>query len=254
MKKRLVITILFFILFSSIAFAHEVASNSKFSQIVQSSLNYIYIASIVMIVLSLISIALQRKLNKSSKLILFWLITIPVVLATICLVYATLYLNIKSPTHGPVHWHADFEIKVCDQNLMLEDPSGLMNRRGSPFLHEHNDMRIHIEGTPESFDSINLGEFFEAVGGEFTKSSLAFPTNTGIVTVKNGDLCHGKPGKLYLFVESQQARQREWHLEPLMDDYIISPYPNIPPGDRLKIIFSDQNQDVLLSQIKGGLL
>lgn len=218
------------------------------------TLNLIYATSIVLIITTIISIYFVKKFANIQKNVFFWTNTILVIISTIVLVGSTLYLNAVSPTHGPVHWHADYEILVCNEKLELIDPTGFMNRVGTPVLHEHNDNRIHVEGTPIDIDSISLGSFFSVVGGEFTRSSLAIPTNSGIRRVKNGDNCNGGPGKLYLFVEVQEGSQRAWYEEDSMDIYVLSGYSTIPPGDKLKIIFSDRDAIALLADIQAGRL
>jgi len=128
-----------------------------------------------------------------------------------------------------------------------------MNRIGKSDLHEHNDMRIHVEGTPPSLEAIELRAFFEALGGgTFTDSSFSVPTNEGMLSVRSGDLCNNKPGKLLLFVEGQEGMQRVWHIEPEMGEYIIAPYSNVPPGNRLKIVFTEHDANTILAELQEG--
>ena len=206
----------------------------------------IYAISLLMIAITIISIMYFKKLTSTLKNTFFWLITIPTIIATILLVGSTLYLNSVSPTHGPVHWHADYEVHVCNQEYELIGPRGLSNRVGTPLLHEHNDNRIHVEGTPLSLESINLGNYFKAVGGEYTQTRLSMPTNSGIITVQNGQPCNNLPGRLYLFVQSQDGNRRAWRYESKMGQYVLAPYSTIPPGDNLLIMFTEKNPEEIL--------
>lgn len=250
MNKRLFPILIFIVIFAINIVAHGIEDEgSNLSLISERSLQYIYVAGLIMILITIFSILFEKKLPARGKSVTFWLITIPVIFATIYLVGSTIYLNIKSPTHGPVHWHADFEIEICSKDIELVDPKGLFNRVGTPLLHEHNDNRIHVEGTPYSLQSIDLAAFFQAIGGEFSSSRLVVPTNEGRIIIENGQLCNGKPGRLMLFVEKQQGKDRVWKMEESMGEYIMAGYSTIPPGDRIKIIFTSESQEDVLNQI-----
>ncbi len=247
--------VLILVITISFVLAHGEEQNKVegFEKLTNLSLRYFYITSIIMILASLISFMFIKNFSELHKKIAFWIIVVPVILTTIFLVFSTIYLNITSPTHGPVHWHADFEIMICDKEYEIKDPTGLFNRIGTSSVHEHNDMRIHIEGTPSSFEDIELGEFFEALGGNFDETSLTIPTNEGFVSIKNGDLCNNKLGRLMLFVQGQEGRERKWRFESMMGEYIIAPYSNVPPGDRLLIIFSEKSEQEILDDLIGGM-
>ncbi len=254
MDKKIVFLLIFVMsLASSIVFSHgEVEDGSEIANIASLSLKLIYLTSLIMILVTIISIFFHKKLPNTFKKILFWLTSFLVIVTTLFLIGSTVYLNIVSPTKGPVHWHADFTIEICGKDIEIADPTGIMNRIGKSDLHEHNDNRIHIEGTPPSLESIELGEFFEAVGGNFDPISFSVPTNQGLMSVKNGDLCNNKPGRLFLFVESQSGIQRVWRIEPKSGEYIIAPYGNVPPGDRLRIIFTEHDANTMLAELQEG--
>ena len=92
---------------------------------------------------------LMNKRWPSFKPVLFSLIVIVTLGTTFTISGGTIYLNLNSATGGPVHWHTDFEIWACNNELELRDPHGaLSNKIGTPTLHEHNDKRIHLEGVP----------------------------------------------------------------------------------------------------------
>ena len=173
-------------------------------------------------------------MNEIMKRAVFFLIFIVVASVTLYLVLATLNLNRISDTKGPVHWHADFEIRVCGNEVKLAEPEGFSNRQGTSILHAHSDNRIHVEGVLVDKKLASLGNFFYAVGGYIGGDALALkvPTDKGLMFVHYGDNCNGKPGSLYVFVNGR-----------LIDnpaDYIISPYEKVPPGDRIKIVFTEK--------------
>lgn len=134
--------------------------------------------SIALIVLIIIAIAFNTRMPKI-KPFLFGLILLIVVGTTLTISGSTVYLNVKSATGGPVHWHADIEFWACDNELELRDPRGaLSNKIGTPTLHEHNDKRIHLEGVPVTLpDDASLGKFMTVVGGEVNENSLVVPLN-----------------------------------------------------------------------------
>src|SRR3989344_854626 len=109
------------------------------------SLSAVLYASIALLILVLISLK-TRNASPSVKKILFISIVAIVASVTIFLAGSTIYLNIVSFSRGPVHYHADFEIWNCGQEIDLKDPKGISNKIGTPALHEHNDKRIHLEG------------------------------------------------------------------------------------------------------------
>ena len=215
------------------------------------SLNLIYGASIISI-LALSWYLTLKNPHQFHKRIVFDVIAVVVVIATLFMIFSTLYVNITSPTHGPVHWHADFEINLCNTNYELYDPIGLSNRVGTNLLHEHNDNRIHVEGVPRTLDEISLGKFFEKVESYITETEFHLHSSIGEVTVKNNDVCNGKLAALYVFAEKQSGRERKWSRLDNAGDYVLSPYSTIPPGDRLKIIFNEKNEKELLAELNGA--
>ncbi|MBI4158823.1 hypothetical protein HY500_01035 [Candidatus Woesearchaeota archaeon] len=251
--KSPVLLIIAILLSLTIVFAHGPSEEeeSGLQKILDWSLSLVYINSGLLIIVTIFSIIKYKTLTNLQKNIAFWLIITTVVITTIFIVGSTLYLNAVSPTRGPVHWHADFTIEVCGKNIEIADPTNIItNRIGKSDLHEHNDMRIHIEGTPPSLEAIDLSSFFEALGGTFTDSGFSAPTTGGFTIVNNHDLCNNKPGKLLLFVEGQEGIQRVWRIEQKMGEYIIAGYAKVPPGDRLKIIFTDEDPNTILAKLQ----
>src|SRR5687767_8188453 len=79
----------------------------------QLSLNTVMAACVALVLLVALSMwAVKRKKNQVKKP-LFILILLVVVSTTLTISGATVYLNIKSASGGPVHWHADFEVWAC---------------------------------------------------------------------------------------------------------------------------------------------
>ena len=165
------------------------------------------------------------------KKILFILIVISIALPTLYLAFATVYENLTSVTGGPIHWHADFEIFVCGNELELKESEGFEGRVGTELVHAHNDYRIHVEGTLLSMSQASLGNFFSAIGGEMTEDSFEVPLKDKTIGKwHNGDACpDGGKGIWKMYVNDVQQ-----DFDP---SYVISPYANVPPGDHIRMVF-----------------
>lgn len=242
--------LLFVAVFVSIAFAHE-AILSDINEIhndpwahlnVPNPIHVLIICSSVALVAILISVF--TSVSEEQKHILFWSIAIPIAVSTLYLIGSTIYMNLVSESDGPVHWHADFEIWACGEKITLKDPSGLDNKIGTPVLHEHNDNRIHVEGVLIKLQEASLENFFHQVGGEFDEGILSIPTNSGEFSMKNGDLCNGKRGKWYTFVNGELISDAS--------HYVLSPYPNIPPGDEIKFVFTENAPNSINGSLGGA--
>lgn len=244
---RFLIVLLFLV---SFGFAHE-ETLTPIDQIHTDPWAYLGVPNPISILLicSLISfvailIAVFTKLSDTQKHILFWIIVTPIAVSTLYLIASTVYMNLISESDGPVHWHADFEVWACGEKINLKDPSGLDNKIGTPVLHEHNDNRIHVEGVLIKLQEASLENFFHQVGGEFDDSILTMPTNSGKFSMKNGDLCNGKSGKWYVFVNGELINGAS--------HYVLSPYPNIPPGDEIKFVFTEKALTMINSTLGGA--
>lgn len=189
-----------------------------------------------------------KSLHDTTKKLLYSSIAVLISLITIYLVASTLYVNLISETKGPVHWHADLEIWNCGERIGIIDPRGLSSKVGTNVLHEHNDNRIHVEGVVVERHHADLHNFFKTVGGYLGGGRLGVPTNGGFEEISDGSLCDGKPGKLQAFVYNvlnpESAGVWRFTQEKLLnfEDYILSPYSNVPPGDCIIIEF-DQEKD-----------
>jgi len=239
--KNAVLILLFLVFPLVLAHGEDIAEEDINKSISNTALNLIYIASAIILIITIISISFEEKLKKY-KVFLFLGIIIPVIFTTIFLTGSTIYLNIISQTKGPVHWHADFEIWNCGNKIDMIDPIGLSNRVGSPVFHEHGDDRIHVEGVLKNKEDANLDNFFHTIGGDLHNDKIKIPTNDGLITLKNNDLCNGLPSKLQVFV--YKTREKSYHQEKLghFEDYILSPYSNVPPGDCIIIEFSPEKE------------
>lgn len=229
--KKIGFLILFFAMITSISYATQIPGLPDPSE-------FLYYSFLLMIIAILYS--LTHKLNKSGKKIAFLIITIPVIISTLYLGGHTIYLNLISETGGPVHWHFDYEVWVCDEKLDLINPTGLTNRVGTSVLHEHNDERVHVEGVLVKKSDANLDAFFHTIGGDLHDDKLIFTTNDEVVSVKNGDTCpNGNPGTLQVFLyKTESTTFTQTKLEDFTN-YIMSPESQVPPGDCIIVEFGE---------------
>jgi hypothetical protein len=199
------------------------------------------------VILALLVVLALRQKHPSSELkkFLFCAIVIFVVAPTLYISATTVYQNVVSASGGPVHWHADFELWNCGQEVNLKDPVGtLSNKIGTATLHEHNDNRIHVEGVVQQPTDASLGEFFHVVGGELTPTSVTIPTNAGPLPLTNGSICpDGLEGTLQVFV--YQTDQDGYSMQRKITDpqnYVISPYATVPAGDCVIVEFGPEKE------------
>ncbi len=232
------------------AYAH--AEEKEFSigeYLTSASVNYTLASSVIISILVLISIFYEQK-TEAVKWALFILILIPVAFTTAYIAGSTIYLNLISETKGPVHWHADFEIWNCGKQVDVIDPTDLANRVGSPVLHEHGDNRIHIEGVVTRISDFDLHSFFEQIG-LLSANRAVVRTQHGFAEMKNGDLCNGKEGELQVFlyrvINADDTRKTGFVYEQVkledFEEYVISPYSLVPPGDCLIIEFDVEKNE-----------
>lgn len=168
--------------------------------------------------------------NALWKTVLFICMVLVILANSAYLVGSTLYINAKSVTGGPVHWHADFEVWYCGEEIELVDPIPPSNRVGSPLLHEHNDKEIHVEEAVFNNEDVTLGAFFRVVGGDLHENYLKFPTNSGVVEMKSGDVCpDGSPAQLQVFLYKAGSFDQQRLENP--ENYLMTPEQKVPPGD-----------------------
>jgi len=196
------------------------------------SVAYVIVTTIFIVILVLFSMFLEERSN-SLNWILFLGISLPVIFATIYLAGSTIYLNQASVTKGPVHWHADYQIWTCGERIQLVDPKGMSNKIGSSVMHEHNDDRMHVEGVVMDLEDVNLGNYFEVVGGHLENDWIMLPTNEGQITYGEGDLCNEQESNLKVYVNGKKIENPE--------KYVPSPEQNVPPGDCIIFDFDPGN-------------
>lgn len=232
------------------------------------SVRAITIGTILLIVLVMVAVAVIQKRAKL-KLPLFIAIATVVAATTLTISGATIYLNVKSATGGPVHWHADVEFWACGNELELRDPSGaLSNKIGTPTLHEHNDKRIHLEGVPADLPhDASLGKFMNVIGGEVNRNSLVVPLNDQQYFANthetedgdgdgapnpqyttpyiadgsdgkyakfiSGEICNGQYAEVQVFAYRYDEAAKTYRQSKLTDpaNYEISHQSQVPPGD-----------------------
>ena len=202
--------------------------------------------SFVLILLLIIYSLHKNKLNNNEKKSLFLLMVLITLVTTFYLTYSTISLNLNSITKGPVHWHADFEFWACGEKLDLKDPEGFFNRVGSPVFHEHNDERIHVEGVVTDLKEINLHEFFDQVSTIIEKDFWVFTNHNNEKILLNK--CNRKKASTQVFllktINPENTKNWIYKQEKLdnYDDYVISPYTTVPPGDCIIIEFDEEKQ------------
>lgn len=247
MKKRAFI--LFFILSflaANTALSHEGEEDEFMLDHAElyplSQLAVVGYGSIAFGILILIIVLFHKAMNELTKKAVYALLVILISVITIYLVITTLHLNIISLTKGPVHWHADFEIWVCDKEIKLAEPKGLSNKQGVDLMHAHNDNRIHVEGVILDKEQASLGAFFYAIGGSLSSDGLKVPSDEGLISVHDGDKCNEKPAELHVFVNGNLIENPAF--------YEIAHYEKVPPGDRLKFVFTEKPVEEINPDIK----
>ena len=197
-----------------------------------SPLFFIQVASFVVGVVALFVFFDKKKKMMEHKQFFFLFIAVPVVLSTLYLAGFTLYENAVSETKGPVHWHADYQVWVCGERINLVDPTFPSNKIGTPLFHEHDDDRIHIEGTVKHLTDVSLGNYFSVVGGVLEEGHLRYPGYDAMYEVYDGETCKdGSVGTLKVYVNGKAI--------PYFSDYVIYPSSHVPPGDCIIVAFDD---------------
>ncbi|MBI2020868.1 hypothetical protein HYS94_05675 [Candidatus Daviesbacteria bacterium] len=214
-----------------------------------NSIQYSLISTGVLFVLVILSILFKDKSEKL-KYLFFGLMALIILGNTIYLSFSTIYLNQQSTTGGPVHWHADFEIYNCGKKVEIENPEGFSNKVGTEVVHEHNDDRIHIEGVILEKHDASIGHFIEALGGDLHEGHLSIPAEEGLLEMEDGQMCNGQVGALQVFVYrtavAEQTKGDSFYQQKLTDepqDYIISPFGQVPPGDCIIIEFDKEKEE-----------
>ncbi len=208
----------------------------------EQSYNVVIAATLLIAALILYAIYAKPRKEKVKKF-LFWSSVVVTVFSTLFLAGVTIYVNTVSPTGGPVHWHTDYEIWNCGEAVDLVDPTGIDNRIGTWEVHEHNDNRMHVEGTIVDLEQGTFRHFFETVGSTFGDVGLSYPTVNGKITLPYSGVCNGQKAELQAFLlrvtNPLDAKQWVYDQEkiPISLETNMQPYANVPPGDCLIIEF-----------------
>ncbi|MEK6970269.1 MAG: hypothetical protein AABW68_01080 [archaeon] len=248
MRRALVLTLFLLLAATTGVWGHEgeeeaIDSSIQLAQTLrENSYNVILLTSAALIVLVVYSIKTKPRKEKMKR-ILFWTIAFFAVGSNLYLAGATIYTNMVSPTGGPVHWHTDYEVWNCGQPLDLIDPTGWDNRVGTWEVHEHNDNRMHIEGTILNMDQASFHHFFEITGGTIEQEGMTYPSVNGDVTLPATGSCNERPAELQVFrlYVTNPESQKNWTYTQEKLEYpeglekIMAPYSNVPPGDCLII-------------------
>lgn len=232
-------------------------------------------ATLVLVVTTIIAILTNNKTDKL-KLPLFLIMAITLIGSTLLLFGSTVYLNVKSESGGPVHWHSDIEFWACGAELNLKDPTGkLSNKIGSATYHEHDDKRIHLEGVVvKKSEDASMEKFMRVTGGFITNDAVGIPlnddestwyadgdkldgdrqnldhkdqlrnyvkkTDTGnILQLVNGYMCGDHPAELQTFVYSYDKTTKTYSQQKLDNgaEYILRDESVVPPGDCVIVEF-----------------
>jgi hypothetical protein len=193
-------------------------------------LNLSLIALGLIVLLIVLSIVIKGD-SDLEKGILFGGIVVISVGYTAYLSGSTIYKNITSETKGPVHWHADFQIWKCGQEVKLKSPEGLSNRIGTTLLHEHGDKRIHVEGAVENLMGVSLGSFFSSIGGDLGNDELVVPTDNNREVMRPGEKCNNEDGYLQVFVYSVNNKLIEQRKLDSPREYLMARETMVPPGN-----------------------
>jgi len=226
------------LLASKLAFAESISATNTLEETVRAySMKAVLFSSLTIIAFVALTFVFKN-LSEGAKKVFFVGITLPAILTTLFLAGSTIYLNASSETGGPVHWHTDFEIYKCGERVDLVDPSGFSNKVGATTLHEHNDSRIHIEGVVINQADVSFKRFIEVAGGSLTNASLSLPTNSGLVSMQNGEQCpDGTYGELQAFLYKVDGNNIGREKLADLSSYTPSPHGSVPPGDCLIIEF-----------------
>ena len=243
----------------------------------QLSLTVVGVGTLLIVILVIVSMVVERRKTKKAerlKLPLFAAIVVVVLGTTLTISGGTIYLNVNSATGGPVHWHADFEIWGCNNELELRDPHGfLSNKIGTATYHEHDDKRIHVEGVPISLPyDYSLGKFMNVVGGGISKNTLVVPLNDEqyfevdeqdgdgnptpapellnpfikteaegkVASFINGERCGDQPAEVQVFAMSYNAADKTYKQTKVTDvaNYMPAKEATVPAGDCIIIEFA----------------
>ncbi|MFB6295067.1 MAG: hypothetical protein ABEI97_04870 [Candidatus Nanohaloarchaea archaeon] len=220
------------------------------------------------------ALVFKDRVSDRGQRVLMSAILLIVLVTTVYAAGAWLHAMATSWSGGEVHYHADYEVVVQDDaaeyhQLDLIDPDEfcqrtrhestymckLNDRVGTTEYHEHNDRRIHLEGTFKQREDATLAAFFDTFGGELSNTRLVYPTNERTWNVSDtGDR------SLKILVKKGVGGTRHWCAigpeqsvtaekvcnDPYTgiparspDQYIISPFQRGPTLDDIWIVYDN---------------
>lgn len=157
-----------------------------------------------LVVATALALYTEDQLPERYKSYLMGLFLIAIFVPTVFASAAFVHRSVTTWSGGEVHYHADYEVVVQDENggyeqLDLIDPGRfcegtghessymceLNDRTGAVEFHEHDDRRIHLEGSFRDREDATLGAFFRTFGGELTNDQLIYPTNDRVWNISN---------------------------------------------------------------------
>jgi hypothetical protein len=234
-------------------------------------------------VLATISFYREEELNLRDKNIIMNGFLIAVLVPSLYTAGAFVHQSQTSWSGGEIHWHADYEVMVEENNeyqqLDLIDPSNfceetrhesttmcsLNDRTGSTKYHEHNDNRIHLEGIFKEREDAVLSAYFETFGGKLTNTELRYPTNDRMVEKAEGNsetlkilIKQGVGGnREWCAIEKQSnlseqdiCRTSEGELATTPSNYVISPYKRGPTLDDIFIVYDSKPVEDALQDVR----
>lgn len=228
---------------------------------------------IMTVLLAGIAVYREDELNMKDKKILMNALLVAVLVPTFYAAGAFIHESQTSWSGGEVHYHADFEVFVEEkgelQELDLIDPeefcestsheSSIMcklnDRTGSKEYHEHNDDRVHLEGTFKTKRDASLAAFFEQFNGVLENQKLVVPTNEGVVRKENSGNMSLKilvrrgvgPARHWCLIGDQLPREDickdDYSKEPANTpaEYVVSPYSRGPNLDDIFIVYDSKS-------------
>lgn len=237
------------------------------------------LGSLSTLVLAGLSLYREGELNLRDKKILMNGFLVAILLPSLYTAGAFVHDSQTSWSGGEIHWHADFEVLV-EQNGDLErldliDPGNFCketthessymcsvnDRVGSTEYHEHNDNRIHLEGSFKTKRDASLASFFEQFNGQLTNTKIVFPTNDGTVE-KIADAEHsvkilvnkGVGDRHWCIVDNTvKAEDRcssHGDIASGPEDYIISPYSRGANLDNIFIVYDSLSPQEALKDVR----
>lgn len=232
--------------------------------------------------LTVTAVVKEEELSERGKTILMVGFLLAVLVPSVYATGAYIHGVATSWSDGEIHWHADYEVIVQNETggyeqLDLIDPSRfceetthessymcrLSDRTGAVEFHEHDDRRIHLEGTFRDREDATLQAFFRTFGGDLANDYMKYPTNEQVYEVREqGDRT------LKIAVQRGVAAGRNWcmigdsigegntcrsedteELATSPSRYVISPYQR-GPIDNIFIVYDDASPQQVLNDLQ----